>query len=253
MRKNARHYRGMGDVVSELQAATDADTVAGMQALTYFWQDAQGLNPQMPRDFGLFMQGLEQALVPTTEAGRWPGYVGPLYPNNPDAVFKAKVAGIGTMINTGGTSSGGFFSTLFSQGGTTTPLSDDQVQTTMQALANLGGGKIPADFNSFAAVLTNSATTVNFTDALWYTVTASAANVVQGAQAAGNTALNVGQGALTALNTFAQYETYLLAGAAALAGYVAYTLYLKPLSPKQNPKQSRPKRRRRQLSRVESG
>jgi hypothetical protein len=249
MRYSSRWNRAFGDVIDDVQTATDADTVAGINALKFFWQAAGPLNPQMPADFGAFLQGLKAALVPTTLQNRWPGYVGPLYPNNPDAVFKQKVAGIGLMVNSGGTSSAGFFSTLFNSASDVTPMTAAQVQSAMSALAQQGSGKIPADFNSFTAVLTNSATQVNFLDALWFTATASAANVVQGAQAAGNAVIATGEGALNALNIFAQYESYFIFGGVAIAGLVAYKLYLKPMS-KRMGLATNPRRRARRARRA---
>ncbi len=248
MKTYASLGRAFGDVYSDVQSASDADTVAGIKALNYFWQAAQPLNSQMPTDFTAFLQGLKSALVPSDAASAWPGYVGPYYPSKGDDVFKIKVAGIGQMANVGGTSSGGFLQTLFHSGSDVTPMSDDQIKSAMQTLAQQGGGKIPTDFNAFTAAFTGAATQVNFYDALWYTVGASAANIVQGAQAAGNAVIATGEGALNALNIFAEYEVYFIAAALAVAAYVGYKLYLKPLSSrigggavKQNPRRRRRK------------
>lgn len=224
-----RFSQSFGDVISDVQAATDSDTVMGLKALHYFWQDAMTLNPQIPSDFPTFLAGLKNALVPATDADRWPGYVGPNYPNNGDAVFKVKIAGIGNMANVGGTAPS-LWDKLTGSGGDVTPMTDDQVQASMQALAQQGGGKIPTDFNSFAAVFTNVATQVNFFDALWYTVAATAHDVGAGAAAAG-------QGLLDAGSTILAYKNYIMLGAAALASLILYMRFV-PKRVKTNPKRS---------------
>lgn len=231
-----------GDVVSDLQSSTDPDIIAGLNALQIFWQAAQSLNPQMPTDFPSFLEGLEQALVPASAEVAWPGYVGMYYPTNQDQVFRLKVSGIGQMINVGGTAPG-FLSTLFSSS-STTPMTSDQVTAAMQSLAQQGNGAIPTDFNSFQAVLTNSATSVNFMSTLWYVAGATAAQVVQGTAAAGQALVNTAAGAVDTLNIFAEYEPYFLAGAAVIAAYVAYTVYVKPFTPRHvtNPRRCRKKR-----------
>jgi len=208
-------HLGFGDVISDITSSTDPDMQAGVQALQTFWQAAMPLNAQMPTDFPTFLQGLQAALVPTSAAVAWPGYVGIYYPNHPDQVFQLKVSGIGNMVNVGGTSSQGFFSTLLHTAPDVTPMTPSQVQSAMQALATQGGGKIPTDFNAFTAVLQNSAVQVDFLSALWYTVTATAGQVAAGAEQVGESVMNVG----TFLN---QYKTYLLIGGAALLGLAVF-------------------------------
>lgn len=214
-----KKYHGFGDVISDIQNATDPDTVEGLKALTYFWQAAQPLNSQMPTDFPTFLKGLQTALVPTSAENAWPGYVGVYYPNAPDAVFKLKVSGIGNMANVGGNSSEGFFSTLLHLNSDVSPMTDDQVQAAMQQLATQGGGKIPADFNAFVAAFQGEAESVSFLDALWYTIGATAAQAVQGAEAVGNAALSTAQGILA-------YKNYLLIGAGVLGAALLYLRFV---------------------------
>lgn len=219
---------GFGSVADDLQASTDADTVAGVKALNYFWQAAQLLNSQMPADFGAFLLGLEQAMCPISAAVAWPGYVGMYYPNKTDFVFTNQVAGIGLAINTAGTQS--FFSSWLTGGDNIAVMPDSQIQAAMQALAQTGGGKIPTNLNLFYQYLKDQSTQVTFVDSLWYVAQAIVGTVAQGAQKAGEAVENAAQGALDTLNIFATYEPYFIAGGLALAGFVAYKLYLKPMS-----------------------
>lgn len=186
-------YATLGDVVADLQAATDADTVAGLAALTLFWQAAQPLNPQIPADFPSFLTALENSLVPagTTQ----------------DAVFKIKVSGLGTQVNLGGTP--GYFDSG------TVPMTTAQVTSAMQALATQGNGALPTDMNGFTAALTGSATTVNFLSAMTYTAEASGGQVVAAAQAAGNAIIATASTALA-------WKNYIIWGAVALGVFLLY-------------------------------
>lgn len=239
-------YGGMsrhafGDVASDLIASTDANTAAGLQALNYFWQAAQSLNPQMPTDFPTFLAGLEQAMCPVSADVAWPGYAGPYYPTKTDTVFTLQVQGIGQMVNTAGTVS--FWASITgSQNIAAMPAS--QVQAAMAALAQAGGGKLPTSLNQIAQYLEDQSTQVSFLSAAWYVAQAVVVTAAQGAAQVGNAALAVGEGALNAVNTFAQYETYFIVAALGVAGYLGYTFYLKPLMPKHSV-QSNPKRKAR--------
>jgi hypothetical protein len=224
---------GFGDVASDLQSSTDPDTLAGVQALQQFWQFAQPLNAQLPTDFGSFLVLLEQAWCPVSQAAAWPGYVGSYFPTNTDAAFEAKVAGVGTQINVGGVATGFFTNFLNALSNTTpdiTPITPDQVTSAMQALATQGNGQIPADYNQVTAVLQDSSTQVSFLQMVSAVAGMSTGQSAQAVQQVGQAAINVGQGALSAVNTFAQYETYFIVGGAALAAFLAYQFYVKPIT-----------------------
>lgn len=237
-----------GDVAADLVSSTDSNTQAGLKALGYFWQKAQTLNPQIPSDFGSFLVGLEQAMCPVSAAAAWPGYTGPYYPSKTDQIFTLQVQGIGQMINTAGTQSA--WSAIFSSSDNIAAMPDSQVQSAMQALASAGQGKLPLSLNLIGQFLQDQATQVTFLDAAWYVANAVVATTAQGAQAAGNAVENVAKGALDTLNIFATYELYFIAGGLALAGFVAYKLYLKPMSKrvvgevKTNPKRRKKKNKK---------
>jgi hypothetical protein len=181
--------------IAALLASTDPDVIAGLNALTVFWQAAMPLNPQLPTDFPSFLSALEQSLVP--------GQTGATQDN----IFTIQVQGIGTQVNVGGTP--GFFSTG------TVPMTSAQVATAMQALASQGSGKLPTNMNGFTAALTGSATTVNFLSAVTYTAEASTAQVAQAAQAAGNAIIDTASTALA-------WKNYLIWGAVAFGAFLLY-------------------------------
>jgi hypothetical protein len=70
---------------------------------------------------------------------------------------------------------------------------DSKINSSMQALAKASGGKIPSKNGDFFAFMTNEATKVNFVDAIAYTATESAKDIVTGAQKIGDSVLLSGQ------------------------------------------------------------
>jgi len=204
-------------VVATLMAATDAPTVSGLAALQTFWQAAMPLNPNLPTDFPTFLSQLEQSLI-TTSSGA-----------TQDKVFTIDVQGIGNEIQVGGTP--GYFDSG------TVPMTTAQVTTAMQALATQGSGALPTTMNAFTAVLTNSATTVNFLAAMTYTAEASGGQVVQAAETAGNAIISTATTALA-------WQNYIIWGAVAFAAFLLYIKFGGKLSKssapemKTNPKRS---------------
>lgn len=191
----------LGDTASDLAAEKDPDVAVGLAALRVYWQQALILNPEIPGDFSLFLDGLKQALTPKSKETAWPGYPASVYfPNSQDRAFVIKVAGIGNMINVGG------------QDGA---IDSEHVQNAMHSLAAQGGGRVPADFNSFVAVLQDQAAQVNFFDAAWYTVKESAAQIAEGAEQIGGAVLDTGAMIL-------KYKNYLLVAAALAAAFYFY-------------------------------
>jgi hypothetical protein len=209
---------GFGDVATDLQASGDADTIAGLNALHIFWQAAQAYNSSLPSDFTSFLQGLERALVPVSQADVLPGYTGGLHPaGTQDQVFTLQIQGIGNMCNTAG--SGSFWDIFSSGEGTAHPMEDTQIQSAMQNLAAQGHGNLPTSLGMFAAVLQDAATQVSFLQAAWFAVEATAVQAGQAAQAVGEAALSTAQSILA-------YRNYILLGVAALAGLILYKKFV---------------------------
>lgn len=210
-----------GDVISDLTSSTDPDTMAGLKVLSAYWNALKSYNDQIPADFGAFLSGLKDALVPVSEAARWPGYVGPLYANNPDGVFKIKVAGIGLQANTAGVP--GFSWSSFLPGASSetqlVPIPDSQIQSAMTSLASQGKGHIMADINQYSAALMNQVTNPPFLDSLWYTVQASTAQTAQAVQ-------QVGDAVIDTAGSVLKYKNYLIAGAVGFAGLILYMRYV---------------------------
>jgi hypothetical protein len=211
-----------GDVISDLQGSQDADTVAGLKVLSMYWNALKVYNPQIPSDFPSFLAGLKDALVPVSDAAKWPGYVGPLYPNNPDGVFQIKVQGLGLIANTGGVP-GFSWSSLLPGGSSETqlaPIPDSQLQAAMEDLASKGQGHIMADINQYGAAIQGQVTNPPFLDALWYTIQASTAQTVQAAQQIGTDLIQTGASLLA-------WRNYLLAAGGLFAAYVIYSKVMK--------------------------
>jgi hypothetical protein len=194
-----------GDVVADLQNATDADTIAGMNALNTYWRFAKELNPQIPQDFVQFLLALQQTLTP----------------GKSDNFFKMQIRGIGTEVNVGGTP--GYFSTE-----SVVPMKPGQVNDAMEALAKKGG-RVPSDMNVIRGFLTDTATQVQFLPALLYTMEATGGDVVVAVKESGEkvlevaknveeAAVNVSPGIVAASTNF-QYLIYAAAGLVAIIAY----------------------------------
>lgn len=68
-------------------------------------------------------------------------------------------------------------------------ISDSRVRTAMDNLAKRGGGKIPASYMDFFYSLTSEAVKVNFIDAAAFVTVGVASDVLDGAQAVGDSVL----------------------------------------------------------------
>lgn len=72
-------------------------------------------------------------------------------------------------------------------------LSDSKINSSMKALAQASGGKIPSKNSDFYNFMIDEGTKINFIDALIYTATESAKDIGTGVQAVGNTLIDTGK------------------------------------------------------------
>lgn len=70
---------------------------------------------------------------------------------------------------------------------------NDDIKTSMYALAKAAGGKIPAKNGDFYAYMVDQSTSVNYVNAIAYTVKESLGDIATGAQAVGDSLLSTGK------------------------------------------------------------
>lgn len=78
-------------------------------------------------------------------------------------------------------------------GATLAEMNSSETYSAMNSLAKQAGGKIPSKNGDFKTFLIDQATSVNFVDAVVYTATESAKDVVKGAEQIGNSVLMTGK------------------------------------------------------------
>lgn len=72
-------------------------------------------------------------------------------------------------------------------------LSDSKINSSMKALANASGGKIPGKNSDFYNFMINESTQVSFVDAFVYTAKESAKDIGSGVQSIGETLIDTGK------------------------------------------------------------
>lgn len=208
-----------GDIISDTLASPDPDTQAGVKMFEAYWHALKVYNPEIPKDFAAFMAGLKDALVPVSESAKWPGYIGPVYPNNPDGVFAAKINGIGMMLNKSGVPGFSWSSLVGSDQAELVPVPSGQIENAMSELASKGQGHIMADINQYFNAIMGQVTNPPFIDVLWYVAQAAAAQTAQAAQQVGNAVLDTAGSLL-------KYKNFVLFGALGFAGLILYMRYV---------------------------
>jgi hypothetical protein len=193
-------------ITSINQSSTDLEL--GEFAITSFWAAARSINPDFPQDFDAYTELLRRSYYPKSSDEAPAGYTNfkqTYFPNSSQAALETFVDGLGLGIRS-----------------VDIELAPERITSSMQQLAQAGGGGIPASEKSFFSAIQEQAESYSFFDMTSFVAMESAKDIVTGVQKVGEAVIDTGASIL-------KYRNYILIAAVIAGGYYLYTVYGKTL------------------------